>query len=333
MKTIPHGMVLTIGIVDRILGGELRADIADYELSLEDALWTRFEAELKKAWRTAVSFWLDLPPEPHVTKGDALLTAEAFTGAMEGWEKRGVMADMNRAILNMYAIGLHSIASQVNRADNGYGEDIEDYIKDDGVYKVPKIGISVSFDQQHREALQWLSKDAAFWLTSADQQEKLWGDPIGKGITKIVAKGMEDGLGRKEVGSLLKSAFPDLMEPIKGYFDVVSSAALVRSRTFGTVQGLLDGGAASYRWVASLDERTCPTCGGLNGTVFDVSFASEQMSGIMGASSPDDVKAISPWVTFDEIDGKSSEELQALGVGLPPVHGRCRCTISVDKWT
>ena len=55
------------------------------------------------------------------------------------------------------------------------------------------------------------------------------------------------------------------------------------------MKALKDSGIAKYEYVATLDERTCPVCGRLDGKVFAVSDAKK-------------------------------------GINMPPMHPNCRCT-------
>lgn len=66
-------------------------------------------------------------------------------------------------------------------------------------------------------------------------------------------------------------------------------------------QGLIDKNAAQRIWVTNLDERTCPTCGPMDGQV--IAFSAE----------------------FEGTAGKNVVRAQ-----YPPIHPSCRCTMSLD---
>lgn len=100
----------------------------------------------------------------------------------------------------------------------------------------------------------------------------------------------------------------------------------------------------------------CPTCGALDGTRFSVGGSAKRVKDIVeGDLSPDEFKTAAPWVSVagndkdgftwsipgedgERVDvtdefgalspGKADDggKLADLGIGLPPVHGRCRCT-------
>jgi hypothetical protein len=49
---------------------------------------------------------------------------------------------------------------------------------------------------------------------------------------------------------------------------------------------------------------------------------------LMAAQDPEDVKTIAPWPKLEDIKGKSSKELVAQGVIVPPYHFFCRTTLA-----
>ena len=110
------------------------------------------------------------------------------------------------------------------------------------------------------------------------------------------------------------------------YWDVVSSAALVRSRSFGCISGMAEAGITEYEILAMGDERMCPICGELNGRTFNVSEIREVIDQTLGISNPDKFKEAMPWHTEPPI-GVGRDELAAAGMSVPPFHGRCRCTL------
>lgn len=89
-------------------------------------------------------------------------------------------------------------------------------------------------------------------------------------------------------------------EEIEAAFEVEKfhAATLIRTevaqaRAVSDLQGYEDMGVETYKYIATLDERTCDTCGPLDGQVFPIAAA-------------------------------------VSGVNYPTMHPRCRCTTSID---
>ncbi|MGB0685655.1 MAG: hypothetical protein ACPGQD_05655, partial [Planctomycetota bacterium] len=118
----------------------------------------------------------------------------------------------------------------------------------------------------------------------------------------------------------------------ESYFDVVASSAIVRARSFGAVAGMVDAGVATYRYVSVLDERTSDVCRHLHGKVWTVEQAVGQAMRVMVADGPEDMKAAAPWPRYADVAELDEDGLAAMGVILPPVHGRCRSTIVAETF-
>lgn len=117
------------------------------------------------------------------------------------------------------------------------------------------------------------------------------------------------------------------------YFEQVASNASHRARTFSTVRVMDEVGIITYTLTNPLDRRTGQRCQILAGQVFTVAAGVKQMSSILSATTPDEVKEIAPWLTPVELQGvlgnakrgsvSASRRLAEAGVILPPFHGKC----------
>ena len=152
-----------------------------------------------------------------------------------------------------------------------------------------------------KRAIQVLSRHNCFWL----------GEHYGKHISPKIAV-------KQELGGVAPEGY--------SYWDVVSSSALVRARSFGAISGMEAAGIAEYEILATGDERMCPICGEMNGKHFSVAKTREVIDKVLDITDPEEFKAAMPWQTKPPSD-KSDAELLDSGQSLPPFHGRCRCTL------
>lgn len=181
----------------------------------------------------------------------------------------------------------------------------------------PNKTVLSSLKLQDHRAIDIMQRHNCFWLG------KHYGEHVGPKISDIARKALEDGLGRKELAGKMKEAFE--ITDYK-YWDVVSSSALVRARSFGAISGMEEAGITDYELMAMGDERMCPICGEMDGRVFSVASAKESIEGALSLSSPDDFKSAMPWHTKPPI-GIAGSDLARSGMTIPPLHGRCRCII------
>lgn len=181
---------------------------------------------------------------------------------------------------------------------------------------------------------------------------------------EIVASGLEQGLGREEIGRELGRQLIDpLARTADSYWSMVAAVHTTRARTWGLLSSFSDAGITSYTWEAVNDEATCDVCDFMDGRRFDVAAAVKTWQDVEGADDPQDVEHLQPWVRVaQDEDGNrtlfvdkrgtrhalarvvrssegrkdtagryshavSDEHLQGLGVDSPPVHGNCRCTL------
>ncbi len=170
-----------------------------------------------------------------------------------------------------------------------------------------------------KKAVDVLTKHNCFWIGEH------YGSHIGGKIAELTQQALTDGLGRKELAKELKSALGGKVGGYK-YWDVASSAALVRARSFGAISGMEEAGIAEYEILAMQDERMCPICGEMDGRAFSVAITRERINSILNIKDPEAFKQALPWQT-ESPRGISNAALQNSGMNLPPFHGRCRCTL------
>ncbi len=176
-------------------------------------------------------------------------------------------------------------------------------------------------DQRARDVL---AGDAMYWVGSA------WDRVLGAEIAGVVQREIVDkGLGRREAAEelqrILGTTFP---ERSLSYWETVAAAAAVRASTYGVLGSFEQIGLATFVFSAVLDARTSAICEHLHGRTFSVATAAAQRDAFLAAPDPDAAKAIHPWPDPARVVAlKTDAELQAAGVMVPPLHGRCRSTL------
>ena len=170
------------------------------------------------------------------------------------------------------------------------------------------------------KAISVLTRHNCYWLGQH------YGNHIGPKIAKITQRAIDEGMGRDALAQELRHELGSVGPSGYTYWDVVASSAIVRSRSFGAISGMEEAGITEYEILAMGDERMCPTCGELDGTVFSVTETRKVIDRAIDITDPEEFKAAMPWYTEPPV-GKSAAELTESGQSLPPFHGRCRCTV------
>lgn len=191
---------------------------------------------------------------------------------------------------------------------------------------------------------------------------------FGAEARRIVAEGLEAGLGREDLSAALQAAAQDALAGRSAfYWDVVAGAFVGNGRSYAQLSSYAEAGIARYLIEAVLDERTTEICRYLHGKVFEVGDALRRFDALDRLDAPEDVKQAQPWVReatdaatghrvlyvdrggvrtpivevtrsgFGARDDRgdhgrsvSNRELMDLGVSFPPYHGLCRTTTLPD---
>ncbi|MBU1028564.1 MAG: hypothetical protein KKF48_05960 [Nanoarchaeota archaeon] len=183
-------------------------------------------------------------------------------------------------------------------------------------------GLPLNFLAIDTDAIAWLQEHHIYWIRN------FYSRRLSQGIADIVAEGMAQGLGRVDIGKMLKEAFDGYkglgVQP-EAYWRGLAANGMNRSRNFGQIQGYVDAEIKQIEVVAVLDEKTSSICRELNGKIINVSAAVRQRDALMAATRPEDVEQISPWLSVDEAKGRMRGNV-ADNVGMPPYHFHCRTT-------
>ena len=187
---------------------------------------------------------------------------------------------------------------------------------------------------------------------------------FGGEARRIVAEGLEAGLGRDDISAALQAAAQDAFVARSAfYWDVVAGAFIGNGRSYAQLSSYAEAGIARYLIEAVLDERTTEICRYLHGKVFEVADGLRRFDALDRLDQPEEVKQAQPWVreSHDPATGNrvlymdrgglrtplvevtrsgfgtrddrgehgqavSNRELMDLGVSYPPYHGLCRTT-------
>ena len=190
-------------------------------------------------------------------------------------------------------------------------------------------------------------------------------DTLGEEARRIVADGLEAGLGRADIASdLQRAAEHALVTRPAFYWEVVAGAFVANGRSLAQVSAFAEAGLQRYVIEAVLDEVTTEICRFLHGKTFSVGDAIKRFERIESMERPEDIKAEQPWVreatdpetgrkvlyvdrggtrtpvaevvrsglgTSDDqgefARGRTEQELMDLGVSFPPFHGLCRTVL------
>lgn len=183
----------------------------------------------------------------------------------------------------------------------------------------------------------------------------------------IVTSGVERGLGRDDIVAELSGAMSrDAFDRSRDYWEVVSMVFTNRARTFTQVAAFEEAGIERYRFEAVLDEATSEVCRFMHGKEFTVGKAADRFREVERARDPELIREVQPFVQVgadregnevlfyarggrrravaqvdepaigqrDEVGrysrDLSDKQLEAAGISVPPLHGRCRSTIVAE---
>jgi SPP1 gp7 family putative phage head morphogenesis protein len=188
-------------------------------------------------------------------------------------------------------------------------------------------------------------------------------ESFGEQARRVVARGLEQGLGRDAIADDLAAAAESaLVTRARSYWDVVAASFVGEARSLSQISSYAEARIERYVLLAVLDEHTTDTCRFLDGKVLQTADAVRTFERIEAAEDPLALKRERPWVRerLGE-DGKrqlavdrggdstvlavversgvgarddrgaysravSSRDLAPAGVGFPPFHGLCRTT-------
>lgn len=191
-------------------------------------------------------------------------------------------------------------------------------------------------------------------------------DELGQRARDIVAAGLEQGLGRDDIAADLAAQLAPIVSRGKPYWETVAMSFANRGRTYTQLAAFDEADIERFRFEAVLDQVTSHVCRFMHGREFSVRRAMQRFDEVERAPDPETITELQPWmrvgadsdgkqVLFYERGGRrrfvaqvdesavgradqvgrysralSNDELEAAGVTVPPLHGRCRSTIVLE---
>lgn len=212
-----------------------------------------------------------------------------------------------------------------------------------------KTSFGVTFDTVDQEAIEAMSSNQIYWI--GDQYgKKVQAGILDKAETEI----FEKGLGREEAARPLRDILNREMgltvpAQFRGtgqeYFEGIAGLVRVQSNSFASTRAFGQAGAIKYEVSAVGDERTCPECAFMDGTIFTTGQGESHIGRLGKARTPEQVKSVNKWLKRPAMmklagvktpGAKKSlggiKRMARAGLALPPYHFRCRCTVEPTEF-
>lgn len=114
---------------------------------------------------------------------------------------------------------------------------------------------------------------------------------------------------------------------VKGYWQILSSAAVSRVYHYGYLKTAQLNGKRAYRWHTVVDSSTSDVCLGLHGQEFWIADAVNMLESVAMTDDPEAATKLMPWRTPADVGGADAANLRLAGVSVPPAHPHCRSTL------
>ena len=176
-------------------------------------------------------------------------------------------------------------------------------------------------------------------------------------LTGVVVKNVEYGLTKGfSSGEIASNIYKELGEKIpirrNTWIKLAAHAAVARSRSRSQIRSYVEAEIEETKVDAVMDEATTETCAFLDGKTISVSVVDKQWTALEEGDG--DFEDVFPWLTQSKkgdnitisVNGKAIAsgisgavtfnkgfnmgKIQALGVGMPPYHGKCRSTTYIE---
>lgn len=294
------------------------------------------------------------------TDGDAVRAAIEILDV--DWKATTATQRRNLVAQALEAVG-QSTSGIVQAVSAQFGEAADEVVSAtrDHVRSAHRLGIAAEFNAVDQRITRHLVSSQANFVRD-EYGRRL--DELGAEARRVVAEGLEAGLGRQEIAAdLARAASSALVTRPAFYWEVVAGAFISNGRSLAQMSAYAEAGIQRYMIEAVLDERTTEICRYLHGKEFEVGAALQRFDRIERLASPEDIKSEAPWVReaidletgtkflYVERDGartriaevarsavgtsddpgefrrgRDSAELMDMGVSFPPYHGLCRST-------
>lgn len=223
--------------------------------------------------------------------------------------------------------------------------------------------INLSLTERDRRVTDHLVRTQSHYIRDEYGRRR---ETFSREARRIVAAGLEEGLGRDEIAESLERGLTAAGRS-RAYWNVIASTFANRSRVWGNLASFREAGIERYVFEAVLDERTTDQCAALHGRTFETERAIRLYEEVEASPDPEAVRDITPWLrvgrdgegrrvlftedrsgrrtTVAEVtqsrvgqrdalpqlrNMRSSGDLAEMGLVMPPLHANCRSTIVAD---
>lgn len=227
------------------------------------------------------------------------------------------------------------------------------------------LNIPVAMSLADQRMLGWLAHSQNLFITDEYGRRAA---QYSNTARRIVSNALGEGLGTREISKQLQASLGAKagLRRSAHYWDIIAGSFANRARVWGHLTSFSDAGVTTYVFESVLDERTSEICRFMHGKTLSVSAAMDAYRRAESAVEPEEVKDAMPWLRegrdsdgtpiiyglqggdkipvatirepgFGIKDGIGSYDqrvpdsrLEAMGMSIPPLHGRCRSTIVIE---
>ncbi len=169
---------------------------------------------------------------------------------------------------------------------------IKTIVEEKALSVMAQVGAKNSLDLTTQESIKYLGKEGLAFAKSVNQTTKDL-------LIKQLQEGLRQGEGTNDIAKRVRSVYKDATEFRS---QLIARTEILRSTNFATTVAYEQSGTVEGKeWLTALDERTCPSCGVLDGMKVET-------GGVFKSAEFGSVK-------------------------FPPLHPQCRCTTMpiIDK--
>lgn len=223
------------------------------------------------------------------------------------------------------------------------------------------FNIGTNLSQRDRVAEQFVRGSFSNFVRDAYGTQR---DELSATAREIVARGLEQGLGRDAIARDLEASLGQQTQRSTAYWSVIATAFVNTARTTSQLNAFAEAGIQQYRFEAVMDEVTTDQCRYYHDKVFTVSGGISAMTRLTQSATLQELRATNPWVRVGNDGGGSylyvdrgegagreivaridrsgfgnrddagsysggwtAQKLEQEAIPFPPLHANCRSTI------
>jgi hypothetical protein len=286
--------------------------------------------------------------------------AEALVEALKALDIdwRGAAAGARRhAIERARTAAARVVDGVVARVRGSVGQAARDVVEAtrSDVRRRQRLAIGADLNAMDTRAVAYLGRASELFVRDEYGQRL---EAFGDAARRVVAGGLEQGLGRDDIAQeLAAAADAALVRRSSSYWELVAASWIGEARSMSQISAYAEAGIERYVITAVLDEVTTDTCRYLDGKVLQTADAVRMFDRVAASDDPLALKTERPWVRerLGE-DGRGvlrvgetelaivgarddrgayaralpASDLAPAGIGFPPFHGFCRSTTVAD---